>query len=110
MNSCIISETDDSMFKPDAADVPKTVEVVLDGKPVSLPSEMSVAAALFAIGEMISRISPSSRKPCSPFCLMGVCFECMMEIDGIQRQACLTPVRQGMAIRRHLDGEQGALS
>ncbi len=98
------------MFKHDAAEALKTVEVVLDGKRVLLPSEMNVAAALFSIGEKISRISPSSHKPCSPFCLMGVCFECMMEIDGIQRQACLTPVREGMVIDRHLHEDQGGLA
>jgi predicted molibdopterin-dependent oxidoreductase YjgC len=41
---------------------------------------------------------------------MGVCFECMMEIDGIQRQACLTPVREGMVIDRHLHEDQGGLA
>ena len=37
---------------------------------------------------------------------MGVCFECMMEIDGIQRQACMTEVQDGMIINRHLDGQK----
>ena len=80
---------------------------MLDGRPVSLPEGMNVAAALFGIGEKISRISPSSRKPCSPHCLMGVCFECLMEIDGIQRQACMTEVREGMIINRYLDADKG---
>jgi len=36
---------------------------------------------------------------------MGVCFECLIEIDGMpNRQACLTPVREGMVVRR----QQGA--
>ena len=91
------------MFKYDTPTDQKTVTVMLDGRPVALPAGISVAAALFGIGEAISRISPSSGKPCSPHCLMGVCFECMMEIDGIQRQACLIEVREGMTIHRHLD-------
>jgi predicted molibdopterin-dependent oxidoreductase YjgC len=33
--------------------------------------------------------------------MMGVCFECLMEIDGVaNRQACLVPVTEGMQIRR----------
>lgn len=33
--------------------------------------------------------------------MMGVCFECLVEIDGIpNRQACMIPVREGMVVRR----------
>jgi predicted molibdopterin-dependent oxidoreductase YjgC len=81
------------------------VEVSLDGRSVSLTAGVSVAAALLEAGEIISRISPTSAKPCSPHCLMGVCFECMMEIDGIQRQACMTQVAPGMSINRCLEKE-----
>ncbi len=94
------------MFKHDAADTQESVRVMLDGRQVQLPTGMNVAAALLGIGEIISRISPSSGKPCSPHCLMGVCFECMMEIDGVQRQACMTEVQDGMIINRHLDGQK----
>ena len=96
------------MFKFDAASQQKRVTVTLDGKPASLPADMNVAAALLATGELVSRISPTSNQPCSPHCLMGVCFECMMEIDGIQRQACMTEVREGMVINRRLEEEKGA--
>ena len=95
------------MFNTDGTDRPDTVTVTLDGQTVALPAGMSVAAALFSIGETISRVSPTSHQPCSPHCLMGVCFECMMEIDGVQRQACLTEVHAGMVIDRHLDGQKG---
>lgn len=82
------------------------VSVLLDGQTVSLPGEMSVAAALLACGKIISRRSPSSGKPCSPHCLMGVCYECLMEIDGYQRQACMTEIHEGMVINRHLGHEK----
>lgn len=92
------------MFKSDTKK--NMVEVFLDGRCVSLPSGVSVAAALLETGETISRRSSTSGKLCSPHCLMGVCFECQMEIDGVQRQACLTPVIQGMSINRHLEEEK----
>jgi predicted molibdopterin-dependent oxidoreductase YjgC len=96
---------DGSMFKHDSS-TPVSVEIILDGKPTSVPLEMTVAAALLAIGEIVSKISPISHKPCSPHCLMGVCFECLMEINGVQRQACMTTVSEGMVINRNLgDGE-----
>ena len=32
--------------------------------------------------------------------MMGVCFECLVEIDGVpNRQSCLIPVREGMTVR-----------
>ena len=98
------------MFKYDGAIAQDTVTVTLDGKHMALPVGMNVVAALLGIGEKISRISPTSHKPCSPHCLMGVWFECMMEIDGVQRQACMTEVRDGMIINRHLDGDKGEVA
>ncbi len=94
------------MFKQDIPTV-NSVEVILDGAPTSLPAEVSVAAALLAIGKIVSKISPTSHKPCSPHCLMGICFECLMEIDGVQRQACMTQVRKGMVINRYLEEKEG---
>ena len=33
--------------------------------------------------------------------MMGVCFECLMVIDGVpSRQACMVTVREGMRIER----------
>ncbi len=98
------------MFKNDKAYTHPSVNVTLDNLQVSLASGISVAAALLESGEIISRISPSSAKPCSPHCLMGICYECQMEIDGIQRQACMTEVKEGMIINRYLSkaiGEKG---
>lgn len=100
---------DGSMFRRDSS-TSTTVEVVLDGQPTPVPAEMNVAAALLSIGKIVSKISPTSHKPCSPHCLMGICFECLMEIDGVQRQACMTAVRAGMVINRNLGKEEGGQS
>ncbi|MEE4242200.1 MAG: (2Fe-2S)-binding protein [Desulfopila sp.] len=86
------------------------VSVTLDGQTLKIPAGMSVTAALLAIGKTVSRISPSSHKPCSPHCLMGVCFECLMEIDGIQRQGCLVEVQEGLIINRRLNADEGERS
>lgn len=94
------------MFKLDTATQQDTVIITLDGRAQAVPAGMSVAAALLGTGETISRISPTSHKPCSPHCLMGVCYECMMEIDGVQRQACMTQVADGMVINRYLEAKK----
>ncbi len=93
------------MFRYFKENKQEMIPITLDGQSVSLPCGMTVAAALLSVGEMISRISPSSHKPCSPHCLMGVCYECLMEINGIKRQACLTKIEEGMVINRHLDSD-----
>ena len=90
------------MFKQETNHTRETVTVLLDGEPRELQSGVSVAAALLAEGQIISRISPSSHKPCAPHCLMGVCFECQMEIDGVQQQSCLVQVKEGLKINRRL--------
>jgi len=96
------------MFKRDQQNNgQEEVTVTLDGQQTRMPAGMSVAASLLCKGEIISRISPSSKKPCSPHCLMGVCYECLMEIDGIKKQACMIDVCEGMDINRRLNDEKG---
>lgn len=69
----------------------------------------TVAAALLAAGETSLRATPVSGAPRAPYCMMGVCFDCLMEIDGVgNRQACLTPVAAGIRVRRQR-GARGVL-
>ncbi len=61
----------------------------------------SVAAALLANGCGPFRATAVSASPRAPWCMMGICFDCLVEIDGTaNRQACLVPVADGMRIRR----------
>lgn len=83
------------------------VTILLDGSPVRAAAGDSVAAALLATGNPACRQSPVSGADRAPFCMIGVCFDCLMEIDGApNRQACLVPVAEGMRINR----QQGARS
>jgi sarcosine oxidase subunit alpha len=59
----------------------------------------SIAAALLAAGISPTRLSAVSLSPRAPYCMMGVCFECIVTVDGVaNRQGCLVPVRDGMQI------------
>ena len=61
----------------------------------------SVAAALLAVGVKSFRDTPVSAAPRGPYCMMGVCFDCLVEIDGVaNRQACLIAAAEGMVVRR----------
>ncbi len=86
---------------PDAGGA--TVAVTINGKPFGAPAGASVAAAVLLAGETVTRTTPVSNSPRAPYCMMGVCFECLMEIDGVpNQQACLIPVAAGMRINRQL--------
>jgi predicted molibdopterin-dependent oxidoreductase YjgC len=76
-----------------------SVRIVVDGRPIAASPGDSVAAALLAAGVLACRTTPVSGAPRAPYCMMGVCFDCLLTIDGVgSRQACLTRVRDGMAI------------
>jgi predicted molibdopterin-dependent oxidoreductase YjgC len=74
------------------------VRVVFDNRPLDLPEGANLAAALLAAGVTVFRRTPVSGAPRAPFCMMGACFECLVEIDGIVRQACMLEVTEGMHI------------
>ena len=81
----------------------KTVTVTIEDQQVEVPAGETVAAAVLVAGLGFTRTHPVSGAPRAPLCMMGVCFECLMEIDGqANRQACQVEVAEGMTIRRQL--------
>jgi predicted molibdopterin-dependent oxidoreductase YjgC len=68
--------------------------------PVDLSDGANLAAALLAAGIGVFRHTPVSGAPRGPFCMMGACFDCLVEIDGVVRQACMMQVSEGLAISR----------
>ena len=88
------------MFERAPSDA-QVVTILVDGAPVQARAGDSVAAALLATGIAITRTTPVGGKPRGPYCMMGACFDCLAVIDGIaSRQACMTPVREGMRVDR----------
>jgi hypothetical protein len=76
-----------------------TIQIWFNDQPLSVPGGRSVAAALLAAGVQRFRATPVSGAPRAPYCMMGACFECLVEIDGMpSRQSCLVTVQDGMRI------------
>jgi D-hydroxyproline dehydrogenase subunit gamma len=76
------------------------VAITVDGVRVAACAGDSVAAAMLAGGHLIARSTPVSGAPRAPYCLMGVCFDCLVSIDGApNRQACMIPVREGLCVK-----------
>jgi predicted molibdopterin-dependent oxidoreductase YjgC len=77
------------------------VTIYIDGAEVAAEAGETVAAVLLRQPEAWTRTTPVSGSPRAPYCLMGVCFECLAEVDGVASvQTCLTPVTVGMRIVR----------
>lgn len=76
-----------------------SVVISVDGARVTARAGDTVAAALLAAGLTSTRTTPVSGAPRAPYCMMGVCFECLVTIDDIgNRQGCLIPVSEGMRV------------
>jgi len=96
-----------ALFRSDDVPAPSSVTLRFDGRPITAPAGISVAAALLLNGVGPFRTTPVRSAPRAPYCMMGVCFDCLVEVDGnASRQACLTLVRDGMEVRR----QEGASS
>lgn len=78
----------------------RLVRVRLDGSDLMLPDGETLAAALLAAGIDRFRHAPVSGAPRAAFCMMGACFDCLLEVDGVTRQACMLTVTEGMELCR----------
>ena len=66
-----------------------------------VPAGASAAAAVLSAGFNSIRATPVDGSERAPYCMMGVCFDCLAEIDGVaNRQSCMIVVRPGMRINR----------
>jgi predicted molibdopterin-dependent oxidoreductase YjgC len=78
-----------------------TVMIYIDGCPVTAEAGESVAAVMLRQPMGWNRTTSISQSPRAPYCMMGVCFECLVAIDGQGSvQGCLIPVRDGMRVAR----------
>lgn len=80
-------------------DTEEELSFFFDGRRIVANPGDSVASALLSAGIHAFRQSTVSGAPRGPFCMMGSCFECLVEIDGEKVQACMTPVQGGMEAR-----------
>ncbi len=84
----------------DAVPAPSRVRAAFEGEPLEAEAGASVAAALIGEGRQAWRTTREGR-PRGLFCGIGVCYDCLVEIDGESGQrACMIPLRDGMEVRR----------
>ncbi|NPV55294.1 MAG: (2Fe-2S)-binding protein [Anaerolineae bacterium] len=77
----------------------KQVQVTVDGKTVAAYEGETVAAVLTANGIHTFRLTREHKHPRGLYCGMGVCYECLVRVDGVDNvRACMTAVADGMVV------------
>lgn len=90
-----------SMFRPLHTDKPlPVISLTIEGQLIHARSGENLALTLLQAGFRHTRLTPVSGSPRAPLCLMGACFECLVEVDGRPNmQACMLEAREGMSVR-----------
>ena len=82
------------------------ITVYVDGEAVEAYEGETIGAALLASRRRVLRRTAYAAAPRGLFCGMGVCFDCVVDVDGGQRlRACMTEVSDGMRISTREAGE-----
>lgn len=79
------------------------VTIFVDGEPVPAEAGRPLGALMHRLGPAMRRTEEGA--PRGLFCGMGVCFDCLVTIDGVaDRRACMTPIHDGMRVETGLAG------
>lgn len=77
----------------------KKFSFTFDGVEVAAIPGQSIGAALLENGRKVLRSTRIANKPRGMFCGIGVCFDCLVVVNGIPNQrACLTEVVEAMQV------------
>ena len=75
------------------------IRLRVNGRVIEATPGETVLAALTAAGFRVLKKSNVRGEARGAFCGMGVCYECLVTINGVHAQrACVTPVEEGMQI------------
>lgn len=73
------------------------LRVTVDGALLAARAGESVMDLLGAHGQVATGTGRDGR-PVGPSCGMGVCFSCVLSVDGVRSRACTTPVAEAMVV------------
>jgi D-hydroxyproline dehydrogenase subunit gamma len=75
------------------------IHIRVNGRSVPAVPGETVLAALTAAGYRVLKKSNVHGEPRGPFCGMGVCYECLVTIDGVPKQrSCMVEAADNMEI------------
>ncbi|MEU5344478.1 (2Fe-2S)-binding protein [Streptomyces sp. NPDC020766] len=74
--------------------------VTFDGREIAVLPGRTIAAALWSAGITSWRTTRGSGEPRGVFCGIGVCFDCLVSVNGrVNQRACLVRAEAGDVIR-----------
>jgi len=75
------------------------VTFLFNGRDFQCESGQTIAAALIAADQRELRSTRFDSEPRSIFCGIGICYDCVVVVDGIANQrSCLVEVKSGMRV------------
>ena len=91
---------DDSRATSSRHPVAEPITLAFDGRPIHAYAGDSVGAALVRAGVRSWRTTRRKGRPRGLLCGIGVCYDCLLTVDGAPDQrACLVPAVDGMDVR-----------
>jgi aerobic-type carbon monoxide dehydrogenase small subunit (CoxS/CutS family) len=82
------------------------IKFTFDGENINAITGQSVAAALLAANQRALRKTRFNNNDRGVFCGIGVCFDCLVVIDGITNQrACLIEAKPGMKVQTQVGSD-----
>ncbi len=82
------------------------IEFTFDGEKIDAITGQSVAAALLVANQRTLRKTRFNNNERGVFCGIGVCFDCLVVIDGIANQrACLIEAKPGMKVQTQVGSD-----
>jgi predicted molibdopterin-dependent oxidoreductase YjgC len=79
----------------------RPLTIVVDGEPVAGTVGQTIAGVLLGAGRREWRTTTASGAPRGVFCGIGVCFDCLVEVNGLRDvRACLRRAQDGDVVTR----------
>ncbi len=76
-----------------------SIKATFNDQPIIASEGVTVGAALVANGITSWRSTRIGERPRGLFCGIGVCFDCLVEVDGQRNErACMVRLQDGMSI------------
>ncbi len=83
------------------------IDLLVDGEVITAYVGETVAGALTAAGRRVFRHTERRGAPRGVFCGIGICFDCLVTVEGMGRvRSCMVVVQPGMRVS--LQGPAGS--
>ena len=82
------------------------IQFTFDDTTITAVSGQSIGAALLVASQRSLRKTRFNKNKRGIFCGIGVCFDCLVVIDGVTNQrACITEIKSGMKVQTQVGSD-----